>query len=74
MEVNVLKAKTNLSALLRRVEAGETVFIRRGRTGPRFRLVAEEALEERTLEPDSAWASKIAYENEAIWESEWRDE
>ena len=32
MEVTVQEAKTHLSRLLRRVEAGETVVIRRGRT------------------------------------------
>jgi len=32
MEVTVQEAKTHLSRLLRRVEAGETVIIRRGRT------------------------------------------
>lgn len=31
MEVTVQEAKTQLSRLLRRVEAGETVLIRRGR-------------------------------------------
>lgn len=31
MEVTVQEAKTHLSRLLRRVEAGETVVIRRGR-------------------------------------------
>lgn len=31
MEVTVHEAKTHLSRLLRRVEAGETVIIRRGR-------------------------------------------
>jgi len=74
MEVNVFKAKSTLSALLRKVEAGETVFIRRGRKGPRFRLMADPDGSERTLEPDPSWAKKIAYEDESIWESEWRDE
>lgn len=32
MEVTVQEAKTQLSRLLRRVEAGETITIRRGRT------------------------------------------
>ncbi|MGH7918310.1 MAG: type II toxin-antitoxin system Phd/YefM family antitoxin [Candidatus Dormibacteraceae bacterium] len=38
MEVTVQEAKTNLSRLLRRVEAGEDVTIRRGRE-PVARLV-----------------------------------
>ncbi len=42
MEVTVQEAKTHLSRLLRRVEAGETVVIRRGRK-PVATLVRAEA-------------------------------
>ncbi len=74
MEVTVLKAKNNLSLLLRRAEAGEPVYIQRGRKGMRFRIVPERSQPKRSLEADPLWKGKIAYEDEAIWESEWRDE
>lgn len=41
METTILKAKNNLSSLLRKAEAGEPVYIQRGRKGPRFRIVPE---------------------------------
>lgn len=44
MEVTVQTAKTQLSKLLRRVEAGETVVIRRGRE-PVAKLVRAERAE-----------------------------
>jgi len=71
MDTTVLKAKSNLSSLLRRAEAGEAVFIRRGRKGPRFRILLEGEVPKRNLEADPQWKGKIAYEDEAIWESEW---
>lgn len=74
MDVTVLKAKSNLSALLRRAEAGEPVFIRRGRKGPRFRIVPEGDPSARKLEANPQWKGKVVYEDEAIWESEWRED
>lgn len=74
MDVTVLKAKNNLSALLRRAEAGEPVFIRRGRKGPRFRIVPEGDAAKRRLEPSPEWKGMVAYENEDIWESEWQED
>lgn len=74
MESTVLEAKNNLSQLLRRAEAGEPVFIRRGRKGPRFRIVPETRNEDRSLEPNPKWASAIRYDDQAIWESEWKEE
>lgn len=74
MDVTVLKAKSNLSALLRKAEAGEPVYIRRGRKGARFRIVPEQALPRRTLAADPQWQGQVAYEDEAIWESEWSDD
>lgn len=74
MEYNVLQAKTALSDLLRRVEAGESVVIRRGKKGPRFRIVADVRPLRRSLDPEPRWKGKIAYDDAAIWESEWRDD
>lgn len=74
MDLTVFKAKNNLSAMLRRAEAGEPVYIRRGKKGPRFRIVPECEGLKRILDPDPAWAGKVAYADEAIWESEWREE
>lgn len=74
MDVTVLEAKNNLSALLHRAEAGEAVFIRRGRKGQRFRIVPEEATAKRHLDPSPVWKGRVAYEDEGIWESEWREE
>lgn len=74
METTVLKAKSNLSALLRRAEAGEDVYIRRGRNGRRFRIVPERDTAKRNLEASPEWKGKVAYEDEAIWESEWSEE
>lgn len=73
MDVTVLKAKSSLSALLRRAEAGEPIFIRRGRNGPRFRIVPERDVPRRSLEANPQWKGKVVYEDEAIWESEWSD-
>lgn len=74
MDFTVLKAKSNLSSLLRRAEAGEPVFIRRGRKGPRFRIVPEGETSKRKLEANPQWKGKVVYEDEAIWESEWRED
>ena len=74
MDFTVLNAKNNLSSLLRRAETGEPVYIRRGRKGPRFRVVPEPQSEERVLEPNPKWAKGIRFEDAAIWESEWKDE
>lgn len=74
MDITVLKAKSSLSSLLRRAEAGEPVFIRRGRKGPRFRIVPERDTPKREMEANPRWKGKIVYEDEAIWESEWRED
>ncbi len=74
METTVLKAKNNLSSLLRRAEAGEPVYIKRGHKGMRFQIVPERDQLKRSLEADPLWKGKIAYQDEAIWESEWREE
>lgn len=74
VKVTVLKAKNNLSLLLRRAEAGELVYIQRGRKGTRFRIVPEREPSKRSLEADPLWKGKIAYQDEAIWESEWQEE
>lgn len=74
MDFTVLKAKNNMSAILRRAEAGEPVYIRRGKKGPRFRIVPEREGLKRILEPDPNWRGKVTYDDEAIWESEWREE
>ncbi len=73
METTVFEAKNQLSKLLRRAEAGGAVYIRRGRNGPLFRIVPVSAEKERTLVPDPRWKGRIAYTDEAIWESEWED-
>ncbi|MCC5806854.1 MAG: hypothetical protein JJU00_11060 [Opitutales bacterium] len=73
MEASVLEAKNQLSKLLRRAEAGDAVFIRRGRNGPLFRIVPVGAERERTLVPDPRWKGRISYTDEAVWESEWKD-
>jgi len=74
MDLTILKAKNSLSSLLRRAEAGEAVYIRRGRKGTRFRIVPESYPVKRTFEADPRWKGKVAYEDEAIWESEWKEE
>lgn len=74
MDTTVHKAKSDLSALLRRAEAGETVYIRRGRNGPRFRITLESPPPKRNLTADPQWKGKVAYEDEAIWESEWQED
>jgi len=74
VDTTVLKAKSNLSSLLRRAEAGEAVFIRRGRKGPRFQIILKGEVPKRNLEADPQWKGKVAYQDEAIWESEWREE
>lgn len=74
MDFTVLKAKSNLSSLLRRVESGESIFIRRGRKGPRFRVVLEEDERKRSLMASPGWKGKVRYDDKAIWESEWSDE
>ena len=70
----MLKAKNNLSQLLRMAENGEDVFIRRGTHGTRFRIVRVEAAEKRNLSPDPRWKNRIVFKEQDIWESEWKDE
>jgi antitoxin (DNA-binding transcriptional repressor) of toxin-antitoxin stability system len=72
MEATVLKAKNNLSLLLHKAEQGEEVVIRRGRHGARFRIVPIKPRARRTLAPASQWKGRIAYTDEAVWESEWK--
>jgi antitoxin (DNA-binding transcriptional repressor) of toxin-antitoxin stability system len=74
MEMTVLKAKSNLSELLRRAESGEEVLIRRGRNGRMFRIVALKRDRQRTLTPDPRWKGRIGYEDADIWASEWKAE
>jgi antitoxin (DNA-binding transcriptional repressor) of toxin-antitoxin stability system len=74
METTVLKAKNNLSLLLRKVEKGEEVLIRRGSRGTKFRIVRVEEPVTRTLDPDPRLKNLIAYRDEDIWESEWKAE
>ena len=70
----MLKAKNNLSLLLRKVEAGEDVMIRRGTKGAKFRIIRAEEPVKRTLDPDPRFKNLIAFEDEDIWESEWKEE
>ena len=75
METTVLKAKNQLSELLRRAERGEEIIIRRGPKGKAFRLSPVEPRENlRSLEPDPAWKDAIVYRDEDLFASEWRDE
>ena len=74
MEATILKAKNNLSLLLHKAEQGEEVVIRRGRHGARFRIVPVKPAARRTLHPAPQWKGRIAYTDEAIWESEWKGE
>ncbi len=74
MEVTVHKAKTQLSALLKKVEEGESVFIRRGVYGQAFRIVAVENPPARCLEPVAEWKAQTSVSDEALWESEWDEE
>jgi antitoxin (DNA-binding transcriptional repressor) of toxin-antitoxin stability system len=73
METTVLKAKTELSKLLRHAERGEQVIIRRGRGGKAFQLTALGGGANRTLKPDPRWAGKIKFRDADIWASEWKD-
>jgi len=72
MEATVLKAKNTLSQLLHKAEQGEEVVIRRGRNGARFRIVPVKQGARRTLSPAPQWKGRIAYSDEAVWESEWK--
>ncbi|MFZ4599258.1 MAG: type II toxin-antitoxin system Phd/YefM family antitoxin [Terrimicrobiaceae bacterium] len=74
METTVLKAKNNLSLLLRKVEAGEEVMIRRGSKGAKFRITRVEEPVRRTLDPDPRFKNLIAFDDQDIWESEWKEE
>ena len=73
METTVLAAKNQLSLLLRKAEAGEEVLIRRGTKGSLFRITPVVRTKPRTLAPDPRWKGKIRYQEEAIWESEWKE-
>lgn len=70
----MLKARNSLSLLLRKAEKGEEVLIRRGGSGTRFRIVRVDEPVKRTLEPDPRWKHLIAFKDEDIWESEWKEE
>jgi antitoxin (DNA-binding transcriptional repressor) of toxin-antitoxin stability system len=72
MEATVLKAKNTLSLLLHKAEQGEEVVIRRGRNGARFRIVPVKPGTRRTLAPAPQWKGRVAYTDEAVWESEWK--
>jgi len=74
METTVLKARNSLSLLLRKAEKGEEVLIRRGGSGPRFRIVRVEEPVKRTLDPDPRWKHRIAFKDEDVWASEWKEE
>lgn len=75
METTVLKAKNHLSELMRRAERGEEVIIRRGPDGKAFRLAPVEPVEKpRKLDPHPVWKKAIAYRDEDLFESEWREE
>jgi hypothetical protein len=75
MEVTVLKAKNQLSELMRRAERGEEIIIRRGLNGKAFRLALEEPVEKpRRLEPHRGWKKAIAYRDEDLFESNGRKE
>lgn len=74
METTVLKAKNNLSLLLNKAEQGEEVVICRGKNGPRFRIVPLKNSARRTLTPSPRWKGRIAYTDEAVWESEWKSD
>jgi antitoxin (DNA-binding transcriptional repressor) of toxin-antitoxin stability system len=74
METTVLKAKNNLSLLLRKAEQGEEVLIRRGGSGTTFRIVRVEEPVKRTLDPDPQWKGRIVFKDEDVWESEWKEE
>lgn len=73
METTILAAKNQLSLLLRKAEAGEEVFIRRGTKGPLFQITSVVPVKSRTLAPDPRWKNQIRYEDADIWESEWKD-
>ncbi len=73
VETTVLKAKNNLSELLRRAERGEEVIIRRGPKGRAFRVSPVRERARRTLAPNPRWVQAIAYKDEDIWASEWRE-
>jgi prevent-host-death family protein len=74
METTVLQAKNHLSELLRKAEAGEEVLIRRGRRGRLFRIVPVADAPARTLVPNPKWKGAIAYRDEDIWASEWKED
>jgi antitoxin (DNA-binding transcriptional repressor) of toxin-antitoxin stability system len=69
--VTVGEAKTQLSALLRAVEAGEEIEIRRGQQ-PVAKLVA--APRRRTIaEMRGAWAGQVEIPDPSIWEPDPQD-
>ena len=68
-----MRAKNQLSELLRRAESGEEVLIRRGRRGRLFRIVPVSEGGHRTLVPEPKWKGRIGYRDEDIWESEWKE-
>lgn len=71
MESTVRHAQRHLLKLLRAVEQGEEVIIRRGGDGAAFKIVPKKL---RTLKPDPRWKGKIAYKDEDILASEWLEE
>lgn len=74
METTVLEAKNRLSDLLRKAETGQEVIVRRGARGPRFRTVPLAPAAKRTLAQDPRCKGKIAYKDEDVWASEWKEE
>jgi len=74
MELTVHKAKTQLSALLKKAEEGEEVVIRRGVYGKAFKITPIEEKPSRCMEPKPEWVSGTAYEEKSVWESEWECE
>lgn len=75
MEITIHKAKSQLSALLKRAEQGEDVVIRRGRYGKGFRILPlREQEPRRVTESRMDWKENIHYQDEDIWESEWEGE
>ena len=69
-----MKAKSNLSELLRKAENGEEVLIRRGRKGKLFRIIPVHDDIKRSLQVNPRWKEAIRYNDEDIWESEWKEE
>lgn len=74
METTVLKAKNQLSELLRKAEEGEEILIRRGRKGRLFRIVPVREPSRRTLAVHPQFKGKVLFKDEDIWASEWKED